>query len=139
MMQIRDFSKTKDVVEIPNLSELQIEGYKRFLQLDRLPDERTNEGLEELFREIFPLVGPDAVLRMEYLGYELGVPLRDLDECRHLGLTYAYPLRARLRVVGPETVEEDVYLADIPCMIGSGEFVFNGGRAAVESESFHTI
>ena len=134
MMRTRDFSKTGDAIEVPDLGDVQIAAYTRFLQPDRLPEERENIGLEAVFREFFPLDGPDGVLRMEYLGYDLGAPLRDERECRDLGLTYAFPLRARFRIVGPESVEEDVYLGDIPTMIGGGAFVVNGSERVIVAQ-----
>ena len=134
MMRIRDFSKTGDALEIPDLADVQVAAYERFLQRDRLPQERDNIGLEAIFREFFPLQGDDGVLRMEYLGYDLGAPLRDGQECRDLGLTYAYPLRARFRIAGPESVEEDVYVCDIPKMIGTGAFIINGAERIIVAQ-----
>ncbi len=133
-MRIRDFSKTGDAIEIPDLAELQIVGYRDFLQPDCLPEERATVGLEATLREVFPISGPDDVLRLEYLGYELGAPLREESECRHLGLTYACPLRLRLRVVGPESIEEDVYIADLPIMLPSGGFVINGSERVIVAQ-----
>ncbi len=126
MVQVRDFSKVGDAIEIPNLTQLQIEGFNRFLQPDCLPQERRPVGLEGICQEFFPVEGPDGTLRMEYLGYELSAPSRDEEECRTLGLTFARPLRLRLRIVGPESVEEDVYVGEMPQMMGNGHFIING-------------
>jgi len=126
MTQIRDFRKVGDAVGIPDLAELQVGAFRRFLQPDRLPEEREPMGLEALFREFFPVEGPGGALRMEYLGYELGAPSREQEECLDLGLTYGRPLRVRLRIVGPETVEEDVYLGEMPAIVGKGHFIVNG-------------
>ena len=133
-MQVRDFSKTGDIMEIPNLAEVQIAGYRGFLQPDFLPEDREPIGLEALFREFFPVVGPDGALRMEYLGYELGAPLMSPDEGRRLRLTYSIPLWARFRVVGSETVEEDVYVADLPKMLDSGSFIVNGSERVIVAQ-----
>ena len=133
-MQIRNFSKIGDSIEAPNLAELQVAAYGRFLQPDLLPHQRQPIGLEAIFREIFPIVGADGAIRMEYLGYELGQPHRSEEECRHLELSYCRPLRLRLRIVGAESVEEDVYMADVPKMIGCGEFIINGSERVVVSQ-----
>ena len=133
-MRVRDFSKTGDAVEIPHLAGLQIESYRWFLQPGCLPEEREPHGLEGIFQEFFPMESLDGALRLEYLGYELGAPAHDGSECRHLSLTYSVPLRARLRVVGPESVEEEVYLAELPRMIGSGEFIINGSERVIVAQ-----
>jgi DNA-directed RNA polymerase subunit beta len=134
LMQIRNFSKIGDAIEAPNLAELQVAAYGRFLQPDLLPHQRQPIGLEAIFREIFPIVGADGAIRMEYLGYDLGLPYRSEEECRHLGLSYCCPLRLRLRIGGAESVEEDVYMADVPKMIGCGEFIINGSERVVVSQ-----
>ena len=133
-MTVRSFSRIGDALEVGNLADLQAGAYRRFVQPDCLPDERLPIGLEAVFREIFPLEGPDRTFRMEYLGYELGVPTHDELTCRHLGLTYSWPLRLRLRVVGAESIEEDVYVGDLPRMIGSGEFIINGSERVVVAQ-----
>ncbi len=133
-MQIRDFSKTGDVVEVPSLVAFQVESYRRFLQPECLPAERQPVGLEGLFREFFPVQNQDGSLAMEYLGYELGEPPLDQEECRRLGLTHAHSLRVRLRIVGTEAVEADVYLAELPVMIGTGEFIINGAERVIVSQ-----
>ena len=133
-MQIRNFSKIGDAIEAPDLAELQVAAYGRFLQPDLLPHQRQPVGLEAIFREIFPIVAADGQVRMEYLGYELGLPYRSEEECRHLGLSYCRPLRLRLRIGGVESVEEDVYMADVPKMIGCGEFIINGSERVVVSQ-----
>jgi DNA-directed RNA polymerase subunit beta len=133
-MQIRNFSKIGDAIEAPHLAELQVAAYGRFLQPDLLPHQRQPIGLEAIFREIFPIVSADGAMRMEYLGYELGAPHRSEEECRHLGLSYCCPLRLRLRVAGGESVEEDVYMADVPQMIGCGEFIINGAERVVVAQ-----
>ena len=133
-MHVRNFSKTGDATDVPNLAGLQIGSYENFLQPQCLPDERTPEGLEGLFREFFPVRNLDDSLSIEYLGYELGSPALDETACRKLGLSYSMPLRVRLRVLGPESVEEDVYLADLPKMIGSGEFIVNGSERVIVAQ-----
>jgi len=134
MMRVRDFTKTGDAAVMPDLAEVQTAAYGDFLQPDRLPEEREEVGLEAILREVFPVESRDGALRIEYLGYRLGAPLREEAACRDLGLTYAAPLYARLRCVGAESIEEDVYLADMPIMMGTGSFIINGSDRVVVAQ-----
>jgi len=133
-MRIRDFSKSGDAIPVPPLAEVQTAAYERFLQPDCSPDQRRPVGLEGLFRDFFPVKSRDGHLRVEYLGYTLAASIREIQECRDLGLTYACPLYARLRTVGAESIEEDVYLGDVPRMIGTGEFIINGAERVVVAQ-----
>ncbi len=110
----------------PELSPVQLEAYRRFLQQDVPAAQRKNVGLELLFREAFPIKSYDGNYFLEYLWYEIGQPHYTSEECRALKISYAAPLRARLRLNKPETIEEYVYFGDIPLMIGGGEFIING-------------
>ena len=134
VMRIRNFSKSGDAIPVPPLAEMQKAAYERFLQPDCGPDRREVTGLEALFRDFFPVVSRDGSLRVEYVGYFLGAPAHLLQECRDLGLTYARPLHARLRVVASESIEEDVYIGEVPCMIGAGEFIINGAERVVVAQ-----
>ncbi len=92
-------------------------------------------GLEGVFREIFPIESYDKTLKLEYLHYDLGKPRYDPDECRQLRLTYGRPLHVWLRLnKGETTLEESVYLGDMPIMIGGGEFIINGAERVVVSQ-----
>ena len=134
MNRVRNFSKKGDAVDVPNLAEVQTAAYARFLQPDCLPSERQPFGLEGLFREFFPFETPESGLRIEYLGYTLGLPAHEEQECHDLALTYAYPLHARLRVTGTESIEEEVYLGDVPKMIGTGGFIINGSERVIVAQ-----
>jgi DNA-directed RNA polymerase subunit beta len=124
-----------DSAEIPPLTEIQTVSYARFLQLEETPDERTPTGLEGVLREIFPIKSYDGTISLEYLKYELGKPRYGPDECRQLRLTYGRPFRVWLRLnKQPEPVEEEVYLGDMPIMIGGGEFIINGAERVVVSQ-----
>lgn len=134
---VRDFSRVRDVVEIPDLVEIQKKSYERFLQAEVAPTRRKCIGLESLFREIFPIVNYDKTMRLEYLYYELENPRYTPNECRQLRLTYGYPLKicCRLRTKdGEDLAEQSVYLGEMPVMIGGGEFIFSGAERAIVSQ-----
>ncbi len=135
-MQSRVYSRVTEVVPVPNLKDLQVRSYRRFLQLDRPPHKREAVGLEAILREIFPIESYDRRIVLEYLGYELGRPRYTADECRRLRLTYGMPfkIRVRLRKQGEEAIEEDVYLGELPKMIGGGEFIVNGVERVIVSQ-----
>ena len=123
MNRVRDFSKVGDGAPIPNLIDIQTEGYARFIQADADPAKRKNEGLEGLLREVFPIVSYDGKTQLEYISYELGEPRYNPQECRDLRLTYGMPFRIRCRLVRKEAkdvVEEAIYIGEIPIMIGGG-------------------
>ena len=98
MEKVRNFSKVGDAAAIPDIIELQIASYARFLQADADPAKRKKEGLEALLREIFPVVSYDENMKLDYLYYELGEPRYTPQECRDLKLTYGLPLRIRCRL-----------------------------------------
>jgi hypothetical protein len=98
------------------------------------PDERDPVRLEGVLREIFPIESYDKTLALEYIKYELGKPRYDPDECRQLRLTYGRPFRVWLRLTREQPIEEEVYLGDMPIMIGGGEFIINGAERVVVSQ-----
>jgi DNA-directed RNA polymerase subunit beta len=130
----RNFGRFGDAVEVPNLTDVQTKSYDRFLQLDVHPESRENHGLEGVLREIFPIESYDKTIALEYLRYELGKPRYGPDECRQLRLTYGRPFRVWLRLKKEQPVEEEVYLGDMPIMIGGGEFIINGAERVVVSQ-----
>ncbi|MBP3956581.1 DNA-directed RNA polymerase subunit beta [Gemmata sp. G18] len=133
---VRNFGRFGDAVDVPDLTDVQTRSYDRFLQLDTSYDRRTHTGLEGVLQEIFPIESYDKRISLEYLRYELGKPRYDADECRQLRLTYGRPFRVwlRLRKTEGEPVEEEVYLGDMPIMIGGGEFIINGAERVVVSQ-----
>jgi DNA-directed RNA polymerase subunit beta len=134
-MQIHDFSRVKGVIPVPDLVEVQTRSYARFLQESAPAKGRKSVGLEALFREMFPIKSYDGRLSLEYICYELGRPRYSPENCRRLRLTYGRPLRARLRLVRPDgAVQEDVYLGDVPIMLGGGEFVVNGAQRVIVAQ-----
>src|SRR5436190_16897588 len=132
--QVRNFGRFGDAVEVPPLTDVQTRSYDRFLQLDVAPDKRTPTGLEGVLREIFPIESYDKQLSLDYIKYELGKPRYGPDECRQLRLTYGRPFRVWLRLKKEQPVEEEVYLGDMPIMIGGGEFIINGAERVVVSQ-----
>ncbi|MCX7703934.1 MAG: DNA-directed RNA polymerase subunit beta, partial [Planctomycetota bacterium] len=132
----RKIARYPEALSVGDLVSIQRKSYERFLQADVEPKKRRNEGLESLFRETFPIESYDKSVRLEYLYYTLGKPMHSEYECHKLSLTYGRPLRARLRMVieGGETKEEDVYIGDVPVMIGGGEFIINGTERVIVSQ-----
>src|SRR3954447_21134981 len=131
---IRNFGRFGDTVDVPPLTDVQTRSYDRFLQLDVPSERRDNLGLEAVLREIFPIESYDKTIALEYLRYELGKPRYGPDECRQLRLTYGRPFRVWLRLKKEQPVEEEVYLGDMPIMIGGGEFIINGAERVVGSQ-----
>jgi DNA-directed RNA polymerase subunit beta len=135
--EVRDFSKRGDALPIPNLIDIQIESYQRFLQKETEESKRKPEGLEALLREVFPIESYDANLRLEYISYDLAEARYTPDECRALRLTYGMPFRIRVRLVRKdkdEVMEDSIYLGEIPIMIGGGEFIINGAERVIVSQ-----
>lgn len=150
---VRRFGANIDSLEVPDLTKIQTISYERFLQYqypedqrENLPDEiklneyrippekRENIGLEAVLRETFPITGHDDKVSLEYVSYELDKPRFEPDECRRLRLTYGRPLRIRLRLNREQPIEQDVYLGDLPIMLGGGEFIINGAERVVVSQ-----
>ena len=133
--QIRNFGRFGDNSEVAAvLTEIQTRSYDRFLQLDAPVEKRQPTGLEGVLREIFPIESYDKTLSLDYIKYELGKPRYGPDECRQLRLTYGRPFRVWLRLNKEQPVEEEVYLGDMPIMIGGGEFIINGAERVVVSQ-----
>ncbi len=151
--QVTRFGTNIDALDVPDLTKIQTASYERFLQYqypeeerENLPDEiklddyrippaaRKDIGLESVLRETFPISGHDDKVSLEYLYYELGKPRFELDECRRLRLTYGRPLKIRLRLNREQPLEQDVFLGDMPIMLGGGEFIINGAERVVVSQ-----
>ena len=132
------FGKHTEILEVPNLVELQLNAYEEFLQ-SKIPSiSREIKGLEAIIREIFPIDSYDGRYSLEYLGYELGKPRYTPDECRKLKLTYGAPFKIRVKLINKnekvDPKEEEVYLGEIPIMIGGGEFIINGAERVIVSQ-----
>lgn len=140
------FARNKQVIEIPNLIELQKKSYEAFLQRDVDPDKRGDAGLNGVFRSVFPISDFNNTASLEFVGYTLETPKYDVDECRQRGMTYASPIKVTLRLivfdVDEETEarnirdvkEQEVYLGEIPLMTSNGSFIINGTERVVVSQ-----
>ncbi|MCC7084193.1 MAG: DNA-directed RNA polymerase subunit beta [Pirellulales bacterium] len=132
--EIRRFGSGRDPFSIPDLTQIQTRSYEAFLQHEVADSKRKDQGIEGVLREIFPIESYDKNLKLEYLRYELGKPRYEPHECRQLRLTYGRPFRVWLRLTKEEPIEEEVYLGDIPIMLGGGEFIINGAERVVVSQ-----
>jgi len=132
--EVRRYGLVQEIVPLPDLVEIQTLAYEAFLSPDVQSAARDDQGLEALLREIFPIYSYDKTMCLEYVGYELGRPRYNIDECRKLRMTYGYPFKVRLRLVKTEPIEEEVYLGEIPIMLGGGEFIINGSERVIVSQ-----
>ncbi|MCC7137412.1 MAG: DNA-directed RNA polymerase subunit beta, partial [Planctomycetes bacterium] len=120
--------------DVPDLVELQTRSYAAFLQEEVPGEHREDSGLESILREVFPIPSYDGTMQLEYLGYDLGAPRYTPDECRELRLTYGRPFKIRVRLQKETPVEEEVYLGEIPIMVGGGEFIVNGTERVIVTQ-----
>ena len=130
-----------DVMAMPNLVDIQISSYERLLQRERLRDGEAPErqGLEEVFRDVFPIESPNGDMVLEYAGYSLDEANIKFSEsaCKTKGLTYAIPIKARINLVFLQTGEirqKEIYMGDIPLMTERGTFIINGAERVVVSQ-----
>lgn len=129
------FLKKEEIIDLPNLIEVQIKSYNQFLQADKFPEERENVGLQEVFNEIFPIKSYDEKTIIEYLSYNLGVPKYTPEECIRRGITYNVTLKVRFRLTDETGIkEEEVYMGTIPVMTEKGTFIINGAERVVVSQ-----
>ena len=131
----REFSKFTDTFELPSLLDIQVKSYDSFLQRETAPDKRSDQGLEEVFREVFPLESYDGQIRLEYLNYSFGKEKYSRQECQRRGMTYSAPLKVKLRLITPVDIkEQEVYFGDFPLMTENGTFIINGDERVVVSQ-----
>src|SRR5438067_1733242 len=140
------FGHIKEVAEMPNLIEVQKASYDQFLMVDEPVGGRLDEGLQAVFRSVFPISDFSGTSMLEFVRYEFEPPKYDVDECRQRGMTYAAPLKVTLRLIvfdideetGAKSVkdikEQDVYMGDIPLMTMNGTFVVNGTERVIVSQ-----
>ncbi len=133
--KIVSFAKLTEGLAPPDLVEVQKRSYLDFLQIELPRHKRQNIGLESAFRETFPIESADRTCRLDYLHYSLGKPKYSVKECLRNGLTFAAPLKVKLRLTAPkETKEQEVYFGEIPLMTDVGTFVINGDERVVVSQ-----
>ena len=135
------FASSKILLEYPDLLEVQLKSFKDFFQLETTPENRKNEGLYQVFQEIFPIEDTRNNYKLEFIDYFVDPPQYSIDECLERGLTYNVPLKAKLRLScsDPEhedfdTKIQDVYLGNIPYMTPGGTFVINGSERIIVSQ-----
>ncbi len=134
-INIRSFKKIEDGFELPCLLDIQLVAYDKFLQRKVPPEKRKDYGLEEVFREVFPMESYDGQIRLEYMSYTFGKEKYSPEECRRRGMNYAAPLKVRLRLITPVDIkEQEVYFGDFPLMTNSGTFIINGDERVVVSQ-----
>ncbi len=140
------FGSIKEVAEMPNLIEVQKASYDQFLLVDEPEGGRPDEGLQAVFKSVFPISDFSNSSQLEFVKYEFEPPKYDVDECRQRGMTYAAPLKVTLRLIvfdiDEETQarsvkdikEQDVYMGDIPLMTNNGTFIVNGTERVIVSQ-----
>ena len=142
----KSFGKIPEAGAMPNLIEVQKSSYDQFLQKDVRAADRRAEGIEAVFRSVFPIKDFSERATLEYVSYEFEEPKFDVEECQQRDITYAAPLKVKLRLIvfesdeetGAKSVkdikEQDVYLGDIPLMTDKGTFVINGTERVIVSQ-----
>ena len=140
------FGKIQEVAEMPNLIEVQKASYDQFLLVKEPAGGRPDEGLQAVFKSVFPIKDFSNTSQLDFVGYEFDPPKYDVDECRQRGMTYAAPLKVKLRLIvfdvdeetGARSVkdikEQDVYMGDIPLMTNNGTFIVNGTERVIVSQ-----
>ena len=134
----KNFGKIAEIAQMPNLIEVQRTSYDQFLQLAKPDGGRRDDGLEAVFRQVFPIKDFSESSLLEYVDYHFEDPKYDVEECQQRSMTYAAPLKVTLRLIvfdvdqetGAKSVkdikEQDVYMGDVPFMTNNGTFVVKG-------------
>jgi len=142
----KTFGRIPEVSQMPNLIEVQRASYEAFLQMHVGPDSRAHAGLQEVFKSVFPIDDFAGRGRLEFVSYELEEPKYDVEECMARGMTFAAPLKVRLRLIvwdvdedtGARSIrdikEQDVYMGDMPLMTENGTFIINGTERVIVSQ-----
>ena len=140
----KDFSKLQPVMDIPYLLAIQLDSYRNFLQADADAAARQDTGLHAAFKSVFPIVSYSGNAALEYVSYKLGTPAFDVKECQLRGVTYAAPLRVKVRLIiydkeSPSKAikdikEQEVYMGEMPLMTENGTFIVNGTERVVVSQ-----
>ncbi len=142
----KNFAAIKNIIDIPNLIDIQKNSYRRFLQSDIPLESRKNIGLESVFRSVFPIKDFSETSSLEYVSYNLSKPKYDVEECHQRGMTYAAPMKVKVRLViwdsGKESgsrgvkdiKEQEVYFGEIPLMTENGTFIINGTERVIVSQ-----
>ncbi|HSB95665.1 MAG TPA: DNA-directed RNA polymerase subunit beta, partial [Spongiibacteraceae bacterium] len=140
----KDFGKLPSIMEVPYLLAIQLDSYTKFTQQGVSARERADIGLHAAFKSVFPIVSYSGNAALEYVDYALGQPAFDVGECQLRGVTYAVPLRVRVRLIIydressqkaiKDIKEQEVYMGEIPLMTENGTFVINGTERVIVSQ-----
>src|SRR5438270_650123 len=142
----KNFGKQASILDTPYLLAIQLDSYRKFLQVDKAEDDRERIGLHAAFKSVFPITSYSGNASLEYVSYRLGEPVFDVKECQLRGLTYAAPLRVKVRLVVldkeaagakkpvKDVREQEVYLGELPLMTDNGTFVVNGTERVIVSQ-----
>ncbi len=142
----KTFGQQSSVLDVPYLLAIQVDSYRKFLQADASVEERIEVGLHAAFSSVFPIKSYTGSAELQYVSYRLGKPVFDVRECQSRGLTFAAPLRVKVRLViyhketsgGERSIkdikEQEVYMGELPLMTDNGTFVINGTERVVVSQ-----
>lgn len=143
----KNFGKLLSAIEVPSLLAIQMDSYRKFLEANGETDRLGSSGLHGVFSSVFPITSLSGYAALEYVSYRLGEPIFDVKECKMRGLTYAAPLRVKLRLVHydreaeasvnpviKDVKEQEVYMGEVPLMTEHGTFVINGTERVVVSQ-----
>jgi len=142
----KDFGKRPSILDVPYLLAIQLESYRSFLQPDASSEQLRDQGLHAAFKSVFPIVSYSGNAALEYVSYRLGTPVFDVKECQLRGMTFAAPLRVKVRLViydkdapaGAKAVkdikEQEVYMGELPLMTENGTFIINGTERVIVSQ-----
>ncbi|MFQ5754293.1 MAG: DNA-directed RNA polymerase subunit beta, partial [bacterium] len=140
----KSFSKLTQVIEFPDLLDIQLQSFKEFLQDNVEPEKRKNQGLQAVFNNIFPIIDSRENFCLEFVEYYIEKPKYDVAECQERGVTFSVPIKAKLKLSMKDvysdskdfvdTIEQIVYLGNIPYMTNRGTFVINGAERIIVSQ-----
>src|SRR5215813_8558400 len=142
----RSFGRIKKIIDIPNLIDIQKRSYDEFLQKDIAPEARKDQGLQAVFKSVFPIKDFNETASLEFVSYTLSEPKYDVEECRQRGMTFAAPLKVTVQLViwdveqesGVRSIknvkEQEVYFGEIPLMTQHGTFMVNGTERVIVSQ-----
>jgi len=135
MINRKSFSRLQECFDVPSLVDVQTKSYEEFLQLNVPKTKREATGLQRVFLDVFPFESYDGSNRLEFVSYSLGKPKYNIDECQKRRMTYAAPLKVKLRLrTKKDTREQEVYMGDLPLMTETGNFIINGDERVVVSQ-----
>src|SRR5690554_2355700 len=140
----KDFSKLPSVMDVPYLLSIQLDSFRDYLQMETAPEDRRETGLHAAFKSVFPIVSYSGNAALEYVSYRIGEPVFDVKECQLKDVTYAAPLRVKVRLIIydkessnkaiKDIKEQEVYMGEMPLMTENGTFVVNGTERVIVSQ-----